>query len=684
MLQIAPGKEREAASALESESLVYEGLGKYDLLAIVEEDGLLFLDERKSFLNRVRGRFPTGILDWMAVCGFKWSYLKKPTKPINGSTIIGVCCIKLDLQKKTNPIKHEVNFVEKIYENLDNVHIYSGLGYYEILCLIERETIDDLSIALNKIKEIGISDGEQSLIMDINTIPCVRFREIDKDSSIRGNVKATIAINLKTGIPLNIDDIVTSCFGNSGHQIFGFHDALISTDMPLGGLLSNILRLRCELADSGLYSTCTLVKHEGVKTDIAPPIPWSRMDAKETPFKINEKTPTDLIYYSDLYNIIRNDPFTCELIRNLQFILETQIQFYTQAYTYLGEGDIRKFSNRIRTYNSILDIMNATIQQRLNGVLFGNLLGGKGVSFEAVGGIQRLIYALEAVPSHLLSALKLSWKGFCLFGHCHSYRSWFTHEVLAMPREYMLLPDKFWGMNHETGHIAFLRLDEENPYFRSVLRKLYKENEVSIRKYISENLKDSKTEPISEDEIIDFYNYHYSDVFSDMFDFSYGFKGDWDLYKDTVRSYLFTRGALTFTQITRALLVYQNLGPGLGVPSEKARESFFDELKLWLRKMDKSLDSNVRKKAELLADELQPAASIFATDMQEYLKKLDHTSIEKDVQSLSKSFAKGHIVIAADPTLVVKALLTPKLTPRARFSAILSMYDYGREHYLSL
>jgi hypothetical protein len=687
LLQIVPGKEREAASALESSSFVYEGLGKYDLLAITEESGSLFLNERESFLNKTKGRFPAGTLDWMSVCGFKWSPNKKATKRVRGNTIIGICCIKLNLEDKTSPLKQEVGLIEKIYERLDDVHVYSGLGYYEILCLIERETIGDLSVALDTIKNVAMIDDKHSTIMDVNTIPCIRFIDIDKADLVKEEVEATIAINLKTGIPLNIDDILGRSLGNSGHQIFGFHDMIVSTKMPLRDLLLNILDVRYALANSGLYSTCTLVKHEGTKVNVVPVIPWPERKTEETNLKIDEKTPVDLVYYNDLYSVMKKDPYTCHLVRNLSYVLEKESEFHNQAYEYLRDGEIKKYGDHIRTFNTVLDLITAIMQQRLNGVLFGNLLGGKGVTYEAVGGIQRLIYALEAIPGHILSALGVRWKGLCLFGHCHSFRSWFTHEILAMPREYMLRPEKYWGMNHEAGHIVFLRLDEENAFFNALLRKLYEENKSSIKKRIQENSKEGKNEEtqeneVQEDEIVDFYNYHYSDVFSDLVDFSYGFKGDWNLYRNTIRDYLFEQGALNYHHVGRALVVYRTVGPGSSVSMEQADKDFFDDLETWLGRKNKRLESTLRGRALLFADEMQPAASIFGDYMRRALVKMDLVDIDKKTKTIDESFAEGHVVIDADPTLLLKSLLSNDITAKARFSAILSLYDCGSRCYL--
>jgi len=687
LLEIAPGHEKEAASALEADASVYEGLGKYDLLAVVEEEGAIFLNEKRSFLNRTKGRFPKGTLDWMSVCGFKWSLKGKPGKPVNGNTVIGICCIKLNLEKEIEPLKAEIGLIKKIYETLDNIHVYSGLGYYEVLCLIERETIDDLSTALNAIKKAGMIDKECSMIMDVNTIPCIRFRDIDDPKLVKGTVTATITINLRTGIPLNIDRFLKEAFGETGHEIFGFHDAIVRTRMPLRDLLLNILTIRHDLADSGLYSTCTLVKHKGSKVDAIPSIPWPHSDNEAAGLKINNKTPAELIYYNDLYSVLRQDPYLHHLIRNLPHILEKENEFHNQADAYLKANQIQNYADHLRTFNSVLDLITAIVQQRLNGVLFGNLMGGKGLSCEAVGGIQRVIYALESIPSYILSSFNVNWNGLCLFGHCHSFRSWYTHEILLMPREYLLQPERFWGMNHETGHIIFIRLDEENSLFHSCLLKLYEENKSLIKQKIREEAEERETktkqEEVTEDQIIDWYRTHFSDVFSDLVDFCYGFKGDWELYKNTIRRYLIERGALNHQHIARALIVYRTVGPGSSFSEKDARKDFFDELRSWLRKKGKRLDPALKEKAEFFADELLPAASIFSDDMRQALAKVNQTEIRKTVGTIKKSFAEGHAVLCSDPSLLMKALLSGGITPKEKFSAILSLYDCGMKSYLT-
>ena len=674
LLQIAPSKEEEAAKALGKTALVYKGLGKYDLIAVTEEDGFQFSDEKKAFLNTIRGNLPPGTLDWMTICGFRITLPKQQAKKIKGENVLGVCCIKLALDGSTSALELEQKLIARLLKTVENTHVFSGLGYNEIICMVERKTIDELTSAINKIKEISMEDGN-SLFLDINTIPAVKFDCLQRPNAIEGDITATVMVNLKTGAPTKIAPLLEKYLGSPGELLFGFHDIIVNVSTKTDPFLKNLVKLRAELAQLGLYSTCTLVRHLDTELVVQPKVPWESKD--EYIKKIDEDMPPDLIYYHDLYRVLRNDPFTHSLILNLNHVLDVLWNDYQQAMDDLTAGNIDEYKESMDTYYAILSVINSFLRQRLSGVHVGNLLGAKGVSFETIGGVQRLIYALESVPDFLITTRGLKWDGFAIYGHYHSYRSWFSHEILAMPTKYLLKPEYIWGMNHETGHLIFLKLIETDTTFESSIDALYQRQKQSIKELLEGEEKD-----IPDDKILDFFIHHFSDVFADFLDFSYGFKGEWELYKKTLWSFLRDFGPNNPIYVTRSLLVYLILGPGLGKNQETAKDQFFKELKEFFPELREKFD-DTKMNAVTLADRLFDTAVLLSSDMKTYLKSVNSAKIEEEVSVIRRVLLDGKLIINADPTLVVQALLTMGNVPRARFSAILSLYDHGCKRYIN-
>jgi hypothetical protein len=675
LLQIVPGKEKDAVAQLQENSHVYKGLGKYDLIALTEEDGFQFSDEKKSFLNNIRGNLPPGTLDWMTLCAFRVILSRSEPKQIQGKNVLGVCCIKLKLENEVRSLETEQNLIVRLLNAMENINVFSGLGYHEIICLVERETVDELSSAINSIKELSMQDGS-SLILDINTIPSVKFECLEKPDSIKGNISATIMINLKTGAPTKIGPLLEKYLGNSGELIFGFHDVIIDVNSQTDSFLKNLIKLREELAQWGLYSSCTLIRHKDNEVDIKPCSPWTPIKEEIETIDYSQMPP-DLVYYHDLYKVLRNDPFTRSLLLNLHHVIGVLNQDYNEALNNLSQGQINSYKEAMDTYYSILSVINSYLRQRLSGVHVGNLLGAKGVSFEIIGGIQRLLYALEAGSSFLIASLGLKWDGFAIYGHYHSFRSWFSHEIVAMPSKYLLKPEFIWGMNHETGHIVFLKLLKTDAAFESSINSLYEKAKEDIKTRLTKE----KEKIPSDERIFDFVYQHFSDFYSDFFDFSYGFKGNWELYKNTLWAFLRSFGPNNPTYVARTYLVYMILGPGAGKSSELATELFFKELKEFFPEYRETHET-IRKESLNLANRFFEASVFLGDGMKKYLSKLDRNQIDEEITKTRKALLDGHFVINSDPTLIVQSLLTLGNVPRARFSAILSLYNSGCIPYL--
>ena len=651
---------------------MYIGFGRHDVVILSEEDGASFFDERNSFLGRLRREFPRQIMDWLTICGVKYQCAKGEEVKLRGSNVIGICCIKLSESQETSAAEFEEEVVARIDNCLENALIYAGLGYNEIICIVESESVEDLASKLDTIRKASVKGGK-SLILDITTIPCINIE--CRDRGVEGNVSATVLLGLATGsCSAELARLVRSSFSEEEKSVFGFHDVLLRVDSPTHDLLKSMFRLREGGKDLGVYSTYTLLSFGSSPTNMQPQSVWESGPINDELAELMAKgnVPEDLTYYYNTVVLLKNDPFTAMLFRDLNPLFRAQLNMFNESAKLFNKRNTashEKYQRTMRTYFAVLSYMRLAFEQRLAGFEIGDLLGLKRASYEAIGGIQRLIYAVEAAPLSLLSRFELTWYGFCVYGH-HSGACTVLPSIIIMPRKDTMKPDRFCSVFHETGHVAYFQLVTEDIGFRAEIAKLYEKKRNIMKK--------SKPE-LSESALNDFFYELFSDIFADCFSFLCGFRSDWASYMHTLWSHLIESHLIRGAYVARTLLVFVTAGPGRRLPKSKLRKVFFRQLQTLLRRHNIPLDKSLVSYSCDLADQFLDISKFMCTTIRKRYGRLDEKQVKEEVGFVKRALRAGYLVVDVDPASIICSFAGLPPSPVARLAALLSLHSIGKK-----
>jgi hypothetical protein len=683
LLQVVPGYEKEVALRFAKECDAYIGLGRYDVVLLKEEAGSCFLDEKKSFLRTLRRRIPSSSLDWMTICAIRYNGSKKDNKETQKKNVIGICCIKLAPYPKIGPLEVEEQVVKRIHEEAENVVVYAGLGYNEIICTIESDSLEGLAKEVQKIRCSLIDKKSQTKnsILDITTIPCIKISCLNTKGSVRGNSAATTILALRASPPSRVFDVVGDLLSGKVRNVFGFHDGIISSSLPTRLLLSNLLEIRKKTRQLGLYSTYTLVElDEALSTpsndskvnkqsSLMWQLDYSRDETLEKMVAEDEEVPEDMVYYFNVFRSLRNDPFTSDLFRNLNPFIKTQIEQLKQAKLSENTGDYRQ---KLKDYSLVLDSLKLALHQRLMGLEVGNLLGIKSANFDSMGGVDRVIFALESIPLRLLQQFGSEWDGFCVFEHRESIHTCVPSGILMAPRKILFKPDELCSAFHEAGHVAFIKLLEADGKISNKLMSFCEDRS---------KVKDPLGKTINEDEkktnrvlFEEFFRLS-SDVFSDMFAYTFGFRRDWEQYSKGLWKRLVEFDLVNYKYIARSYLVYAMSEPELGLSTNTLFDKFLSEFERTMDMYRVKITNQTKMDAKRMVDVLKDTALSFASAINARFSKVKSESDSLD--DIRNSLTIGIPVAGVDPSRIICAIAGTNLKPTTTFAAILSLYAEG-------
>jgi hypothetical protein len=174
---------------------------------------------------------------------------------------------------------------------------------------------------------------------------------------------------------------------------------------------------------------------------------------------------------------------------------------------------------------SLEEILREDLEKRLERFAFaadqrtmGTLCGietpeGRFSTFR--GGIQRVLYAIDSIPKFLIEkTCKQFWPGFGIVGF--DRRFWHRGEIVNLPVDRAFKPSQWWGLSHESAHVLF----DLRPKWLDLAK-------------LGGVLERRGGRKASQLEIV-----LITEMFLDVFDFTFVFERNWQLYFRTIWSYL--------------------------------------------------------------------------------------------------------------------------------------------------
>lgn len=675
LLQVVPGQENlvvdQLRNVFQDSAIYYLGLGRYDLIVIQKESELSLLKE-----YQVKGF--NGVTDWFPICGVQWS-TKKDVPSLSGmKRFLGISVVKLNPKsnacRKHGPIKIELDLVERLSERIDNP-VCCNLSNYELVCLIETDSLEQLSAEVIKIKNI-LTQEENALALDITTIPAVEMRWL-KYIPERFDEKTEISIFLSLRIGITdklVNDIEDgTIFGGLPVQpksIYGFHDAILMVSGPLIDIIRGILKLRDKHKDYGLYSTFAIISHFDKPVQLR-----SEEESEEKflglSFKF-EPLGEAVYHFSQLFNTSRHDFLSANLFRQHGELWKAGIELVDEANTQHKDKNMKQYRNWLSKYDSLTNCLRQCFSQRFSGLAPGNLLAHKSLGLEPHGSIQRAILALESIPLFVFTELSVQWQGFCSYGYEHRfYRT--EGGVINTPSEYRVRPEMWWGVFHELGHEAFVEMLPEKivSWADQVVEAMA---EQSYNQNISYGIELSK----------ETYTYDYTDlcgeIFAELFGFYYGFNCDWDLYLEKVWRYFANEFPIDFRYLSRSILAKLTLGPGtnlrrLEITSDYLSECIEEIEDIVENEFGVTIHTSEKEMAKRVVGSFLNIADKFAEYLsgRPQLAQCDAVQVDK----IKRDLSNGIPFLTSNPLEVIFSLMRyrDRITTPMRVASILSLYN---------
>lgn len=665
LLQAKPGKVREVLNVSKKG---YQGIGRYDVIFLEERrDYSLIQDIRKSDLGEVSN------LD--VISAFKWCIEGSTKKLSLDGAIVGICLIKFDVIKiKDRLLEHEQEMVKNIYDielNNTNICVYGGLGWNELIAIIECNSLKDLSKAVNEIK-INMNE-----LIDITTIPSIKADYMTGDTldCLKEIIDANVLISFCGGYTPN--DILRrskELFNAEGNFIFGYHDFIIDYNGELGGLLKSIDLLRREYSDV-INETYILTSHNSMKFDVSETstIPMISNRIKKDFVDNLDSDSNDLLFYYNLYETSLKDKRINDIQINQIYLYVKLINFLSEL-KYYRENDVDKYRVNKRILHSTIDSLRMSYMQRFSGVQISNLLNGRSINLGDKGISQRIIKSVEPITEYLLSLFSIDWSGFCLFSfYGIFYRLPFG--ILGYPTICMSEIEKFWGGFHETGHEVFDCLLKEGRFPVEVNNARNNRIEKARESAIKNGQDADWVEKTGIDRAID---EMVQEIFSDMFDFRFGFWSNWGRYIDTVWVYITNNFPINVQYLTRILILYLWMGDGKHHTKDDMAE-YMDSIRSDLeQKAHKKIDDRVFIDAK-------NNVRVFDTISGEIARSLSQipsqSLSEEKLKRVRSIFETGVPIGNLSPIASINALLCKPLNMhdnKTRFAAMLSIYWWYR------
>ena len=676
LLKVVPGSETKVINELRTlGGEFYLGMGRHDLVVIKEVDEFEPLTEYMKHHD---------VIDWGSLHVFKYDPKSNQTKTFNKDKILGICCLKFEYRMlRSEGIFKELELISQLYSILDqkqslNVIVGGSIGFYDVVIFLETSSFNALDEAVRDICEAAEKLG---ITKDIITIPCLNTSNLlDTNGDCRTvdalvsefpePISAHVMIDCVPGPEVTISKSVSAIFGAKPQGIFGEHDFMIQVEnRPLGSLLYQVLSFRKESIGS-IFSTLTVLgfdfKERAVATPLKQPSVEPNFSALMTKLS-SFREKSQKMFITDLAS---------EFIRILEIIKRVEANLTTNGIfreicpllfqvadaiekLEVEEGDVFKEYCNI---HETLTELTYSLFQRYSGVEGPYLFRIPSTSVEEYGGINRLIYALEALPTACMKRIGQNWKGFCLFGYAPEPRR-FEFGIISMPRTVLLRPEGWHGAFHESGHEAFNLL---------------------LKSVSAEKRRDLERNLIRED-LSSYEQYKFVwEFFADSFAFIYGYYGNWELYLKIFWSFLLRRGArsrksLDMSHLLRTFAVFYalKLGGIDKIEPKKAVEAFIASFREILRiDNEDTIDWATVNRDLLLGLEISGKGIKTVSDI---LKALPKTEYSQD-EELSTCLRDGVVVPHSDPVQVMFTLMLDKQNNKCpfkeRMAAIMTLFDY--------
>lgn len=567
--------------------------GHFDVAIIFNMDKLDITVESFEKISQNISQIES-VTDSNYIVGYSWENNLK----LDGVGLFwGISSIKLDLNNCDTPIKIEKNLINKIIEisNKSNIQIkiFGSLGWNEIILVINTNSFKDIS---RFVYDIRISPH----ILDISTIPAVLWGcwndnklENVPDCQILITHRSRIDYPIRELLILIADKFNINIYEKIGLIFGGFDIRLPIVNSELNNIIKFVLEIR---KITTITRTNTIISSLQIPSS---EIPFSQININNytlnlKPSNINQKEinivsiqnndiiytlENEILYLRNEFAELNRDDYTKLLYYTSEDFFD-DIDININRVKLLGSNyGIKDFSQRrtrivlIEQLKKIVQSLEISIYQRISGMQMSYLMEAKHTGYEKFGGIQRIILAVEAIPEEIINnTTKKNWKGFCIFGSEHDFICQNIGEVISIPFEYKHLPEKWWGLGHEIGHLIINRIrDQILTPFETNIKDNFESDIVNFQVNLKKmNVYDKDLFIEYRERELELIKENIDEICADYLNFKIVFSSDWNAFLTSTLNYLDNRGydILSETRLLRIISISEHINK-TGIENDK-------------------------------------------------------------------------------------------------------------------
>jgi len=428
----------------------------------------------------------------------------------------------------------QLDLAESVRRLFDSHHVecslMGGYGWHELAVLLAGDRIRELGDLVLLLG--GLSKAERPAFLKMYTVFGLNYDLVRNTARLAELRETTDRVRMVTHIVTKANASHHLCrqakeiFG-PGFDVgmsFGADDVFIAgqSDALVGDYIRKLLQLREGThAEGGLLATSTSLELSGPEE--------LQHRHCSSPSLIDEKVEALLssqtldMHFDDPYSFVDSTDIEWHAQR-LSIVLNSCLRNRLSRDAYIDMLPTLVWLNRkpFRSSTSgkvILDYVGAGYQQRFLGTLDTVWTSGNPVPLFYRAGIQRVLWAVEYLCHSLLKRRGFSWRGFVVFGLAREYLR--THSgIINLPYRAMFHPSEWWGVFHEIGHeYVYLIRERHQEEWENLIRGAF-----SI----------PTSHAWGRNEEMRYAMELTWEVMADIFDFRYGFHGNWELYCDVV------------------------------------------------------------------------------------------------------------------------------------------------------
>jgi hypothetical protein len=480
LLRVVPGKEVSVAKKLKkaisdhtpsNPVVLLKVFGRYDLCAIYKTNDYLSGPSKGGSINCIR--------EGNQIFAFPWTHgSTKPPKKFepNNEKVWGLLFFRINEKLGRNFGLLIENMLTRNWEKVFNkkedvkIDIFGTTGWAELVLIARGQTFKSVTETISEVSKLKVviksNEGSNEHLFSAKTFSFfgINFELVMNKS--RSKLKENLSEEIRYGEgvfpvvsvtcpPGDMSKIASYGKEKIGKSFvtFGGKDLLFlpTNCMTWGELISSVLSMR-NLPSVNIYSTSIEVMCADSNLADSPSDQFHGEGITVEKNLLSKFRKWGPVFENRLLNLyfglsnLMQDPLIGDSFKDLKIVAN---DILPQLLALLNPSD----ENDREYIWYIAEALAYGAEERANGAFLA-IEHVESHFSPTRGGVQRILKAISVLAKCVLKKAGANWNGFPIAGFWNQGYS--SHgEIINLPLDYLLMPEEWWGLFHEIGHVAF-------------------------------------------------------------------------------------------------------------------------------------------------------------------------------------------------------------------------------------